>query len=941
MATVAASDRIARPHRRPARTSRPARPPAARVDRPSPKGLLLMTRASSNCLVAALAVALALANTASAEAPKEKAEKAAPRTHVLLVGISKYDDKQIKPRPHAEADVKALYDLFTSKDHAALDPKDVTLLLGAEDKERNAKKATRAAFLKALRDLARDANPQDTVIFAFVGEGGPIGKSGERRCYFLADSTFKGRDKDAVAAEEIEEALKKFAPRKFCVLLDVDFTGFVDEDKARAIAEPTLGKAPYREFLGDDNSEDHLPLPGRVAFLATNGLSPSLDLKEHGLFTKVVLDALKGKADNEGYEADGLVTVDELAKYVNKHLPELAREHGKTEKQKEQDHYVLAGPSAHYVLTINAKKLKAHKDRLAKFEEMVSNKKIPADRAEEGRALLERMPVLKKKQDLRKAYQNLVDGELKPAAFKAERKEILESMQLPRTEGLAFASKVLEAIELIEEEYVKEVKPGLMTSWAIRELYNYVEEKVPEEIEKKLKDVKDVTDHTKLKVLLAEARIHLGKREDLENLKDLNVTLLRMLHKLDPHTTYIDPDTVKKWKDDIDGNFTGIGIQIRKDVATDQLLVATPIYGSPAYKAETPMSKTDSQYPRGLWAGDIITTIVRDVDSNGNKLDKTEKTPTKGLPLNKAVKMILGQEGTQVTLMVQREGVKEPFPVTITRGAVEVESVLGARRKSNDKWDFVIDHKNKIGYLRLSSFNRNSLDQLETVMRDLVRNQGIKGFVLDLRFNPGGLLDVAIKITDTYVDDGVIVSIHPRGDRKPKYFKGEHRGSLLDFPMVCLVNGYSASGSEIVSAALQDHKRAVIMGERSYGKGSVQNMAPFKVRDPKTGDLLKAEIKLTTAAFRRPNGDNLNKASTSGKEDEKWGVVPDKVIKLTTKERRDLAEHLRNLETIERHDKREKREKELSEYKDKQLDAALEYLRGQIKLSAKAPIKDR
>src|SRR5262249_34987699 len=152
--------------------------------------------------------------------------------------------------------------------------------------------------------------------------------------------------------------------------------------------------------------------------------------------------------------------------------------------------------------------------------------------------------------------------------------------------------------------------------------------------------------------------------------------------------------------------------QIRKDVATDQLLVATPIYGAPAYKAETPMSKADSKHPAGLWTGDIITTIVRDVDSNGEKLPKTEKTPTKGLPLNKAGKMILGQKATEVTLMVQREGVKEPFPVTITRGEVEVESVLGAKRKTNDRWDFVIDQKNKIGYLRLSSFNRNSFDQM-------------------------------------------------------------------------------------------------------------------------------------------------------------------------------------------------------------------------------------
>jgi carboxyl-terminal processing protease len=216
-----------------------------------------------------------------------------------------------------------------------------------------------------------------------------------------------------------------------------------------------------------------------------------------------------------------------------------------------------------------------------------------------------------------------------------------------------------------------------------------------------------------------------------------------------------------------------------------------------------------------------------------------------------------------------------------------------------------------------------------------VRKHGVKGFVLDLRFNPGGLLDVAIKITDLYVDDGLIVSVHPRSPVQPARYFGRHQESLLDFPMVCLVNGYSASGSEIVSAALQDHHRALIFGERSYGKGSVQQMKDFTVKDPKSGEVLKAEIKMTTAAFRRPNGDNLNKASTSGKESEKWGVVPDKLIKLTAKERRDLSEHLRNLETIERHDRREKREKELGEFKDKQLDAALEYLRGQIKLSAK------
>jgi len=898
-----------------------------------------MTRALSSCLVGGLLIALAIASRAPADTPK--AAPAKPRTFAVLVGISEYADKQINPRRFAEADAKALYDLFTDAQYLGVPATDVRLLLGKEDEKRGGKKATRAALLDALKWVAKEANAGDLVLFAFIGQGGPLGEAGDRRCYFLADSSVKNRNKDAVAAEEIEEALKKLRSQKFSAFIDIDFKGFKDEGKGnRAIAEPTLGKAPYREFLGDDGSDDHQPLPGRVAFLATNGLTASLDLDKegHGLFTKVVVDGLKGGADKEGYEPDGLVTVDELARFLNKELPELARKHGKTKKEKEQDHFVLAGPAAHFVLTTNPAAIKVNRERLTKFDELVKSNKTLARMAEEdgGRALLERMPALKKRQNLRKAYQDLVDKKLTVARFNAERKDILASMELPRAEAILFASKVMEAIDVIKEEYVKKVDTDKMVTWAVRELYDFVEEKVPADIEKDLKGARRMSER-QLRELLARARLHLKKREDLENQKDLNIALQRMLHKLDPHTTYIDPETKKKFDQEIAGNFTGIGVQISKDANTDQLLVVTPIKGSPAYKAQTPLSKTNPNYRRGLWAGDVITTIIREVDSDGKPLAKTERIPTKGLPLNKAVKLILGQEDTKVTLTVQREGVEKPFDVELTRGRVEVESVLGSKRKNSDSWDYVIDPRNKIGYIRLNSFARNSFRDMDLVMKDLVQNKGIKGFVLDLRFNPGGLLDTAIKVTDLYIDDGLIVSIWPRGGPdKASRFYGRHSGSLLDFPMVCLVNGYSASGSEIVSAALQDHKRAIVIGERSYGKGSVQNIREFDVVDPKTREVQKAEIKLTTAAFKRPNGENLNKASTSGREDEKWGVVPDKTIKLTTRERRDLAEHLRKLEVIERPDKRGK-DKTAKEFKDRQLDAALEYLRGQIKMASRSP----
>jgi C-terminal peptidase prc len=854
----------------------------------------------------------------------------------VVVGIDKYDDPQIKPRPKAEADARALYNLFTDQKYLGVPAEDARLLLAKDDDKGPGKKATRAAFLDALRYVAKEARPTDLVLIAFIGQGGPVGEAGERHCYFLADSTFKNRAKDAVGSEEIEDALKKLKSQKFCTFLDVDFKGFKDEGSSHAIAEPTLGKTPYREFLGDDGSDDHLPLPGRVAFLATNGLSTSLDLDKHGLFTQVLLDGLKGAADKEGYEADGLVTVDELARYLNKEMPVLARKHGKTKKEKEQDHYILAGPSAHFVLTTNPDAIKANRDRLARFEKLLGTSKVLTRYTEEdgARVLLERMPTLKKRQALRKAYQGLIDGKLTMVRFKAERKDILASMELNKGEAVLFASKVMEAIDVIKDEYVRRVDTDKMVTWGIRELYDYVEEKVPADIEKDLKKTSSMSEG-QLRNLLARARLHLKQREDLENHKDLNITLQRMLHKLDPHTTFIDPETKKKFDDDIAGRFPGIGVQISKDTNTDQLLVVTPIKGSPAYKAETPMSKADRKYRAGLWAGDVITTIIREVDSEGNRLAKPEKHPTKGMPLNKAVKLIVGQPETNVKLTVQREGVEKPFDVEITRDWVEVESVLGAKRNSDDTWNYVVDKKNKIGYIRLNNFARNSYRDMEAVMKELVRKYDIKGFVLDLRFNPGGLLDIAIKVTDLYIDDGLIVSIHPRGGAdKATRFYGRHTDSLLDFPMVCLVNGYSASGSEIVSAALQDHRRAIIMGERSYGKGSVQNIRDFDVVDAKTREVKKAEIKLTTAAFKRPNGENLNKASTKGRDDEKWGVVPDKVVKLPTRERRDLNEHLRKLEVIDHRHK--DKDKAAKEFKDRQLDAALEYLRGQIKMARRA-----
>jgi carboxyl-terminal processing protease len=846
-----------------------------------------------------LLATLALVVSAQAE------EAQTPQPYVVLVGISDYKDSQIKARPHAEDDAKALYDLFTNKAYLGVDAAHTRLLLGKEDAQRKSQPATRANILEALKWLAKEAGPNDPVVFAFIGEGGPLGKSGDRRCYFAVDSTVKDRDKDAVAAMEIGEILKNLKSQRFCTFLDVDFKGFTGD--SAALAEPTLGKAPYGEFLGDDdNGEEHQPLPGRVVFLATNGLSTSLDLEKHGLFTKVLLDGLKGAADKDGYEPDGVVTVEELTEYIDKTMPKLAQEFGKTKEEKQQQHFVLGGRGVHYVLTFNPEALPKSKERLEKFAQLVKDNKIPAKFVQEGQLYLSRMPKLEAQRKLRKEYQQLVDGTLNLADFETHRTAILKSTELKKADAEDYASKVLEAVQMIKEGYVKDVNPGEMVSWAIKGLYRRLDEKLPEQIEARLKDAKKL-DEKDLKNLLADVRLQLGKREDLANHKDLDITLQRMLRNLDPYTTYIDPETKEAFDRDLKSFFTGIGIQIRKDTATDMLLVVTPIRNSPAHKA-------------GLLAGDLISKVYRESDSISKEIPENERTfSTKGVPLSEAVKKILGDPGTKVKVTVLRDGVEKEFE--LTRDRITVETVHGYKRKDNADWDYMIDPERKIAYVRLSSFARNTAADLARVMNDLTR-RGVKGVILDLRFNPGGLLDSAVKITDMFIESGLIVKIRPRVG-KEYTFRSSRDGGLTDFPMVCMVNGFSASGSEIVSAALQDHHRAWIVGERSYGKGSVQNITPFE----------GGELKMTTATFWRPSGKNLNKSSTSGKEEEDWGVIPDKVVPLSAKEREELAEYQHSTEIIQRKDK----PTEVKAFKDKQLEAALEYLRGQIKTVSRSP----
>lgn len=852
-------------------------------------------------------VAVALVLSLAAALPGLVAEE---DTHpcVVLVGVGKYSDSQILPRPHAEDDVKALYDVVTSKEYLGIDPKNVKLLLSEVDPKRPSQVASHQNIVNALKWAATHAGRDDLVLVGVVMQGAPLS---DRACYFATDSTFADRAKDAVSSAEVETALAKLKSQKFCALLDVNFAGFkVDKNNAPDANVQNF----YQEFLGKEK-EDSGPPAGRILFLANDRLKPSLETENHGVFTQVVLDALKGGADNEGYEPDGVITVDELHAFLNKEYRGLIQKYAKSREEREQRFGILGGRATHFEIGRNPQAAAKVGERIEKFNAVANDKKLPKDVVEEGRKLLARMPKLEAERNLRKSYQQLADGNLALDQFEKQRASILDGMKLDPATAKKFASKIIQASQLVAKEYVKELQQGELVASAVRGLYARIGQELPKDLSDRLADAKKLKEE-ELTNLLTDVRLRLGKREDLANHKDIDFALQRMMMPLDPYTTYIDPEQLAQFKREMRGNFTGIGVQIRVDTASNQLLVVTPILGSPAHKA-------------GMQAGDVITSIVRDEDSNGNKLDQPEVIPTKGMLISDAVKKIIGRAGTKVKLQVEREGVEDPIEFEITRGKVEVETVLGHQRRSDDTWDFMIDPESRIAYLRITQFSTNTDRDVARVLAQLTKKNGIKGLVLDVRSNPGGLLDSAVHISDMFIDDATIVTIKPRAGAE-KTYTGQHEGSYLGFPIVCLVNGHSASGAEIVAACLQDQERAVIMGERSYGKGSVQNIQPFE----------DGEIKMTTASFWRPNGKNLNKSTTKGREDEDWGVTPNQgyVIKLGPKEREELEDYLHKKEIIPRHDNATK-DPSKPEFKDKQLDAALKHLREQIKFAAKSPTK--
>ena len=360
-----------------------------------------------------------------------------------------------------------------------------------------------------------------------------------------------------------------------------------------------------------------------------------------------------------------------------------------------------------------------------------------------------------------------------------------------------------------------------------------------------------------------------------------------MLETLDPHSAYMPPNMFKEMQEETKGRFEGLGIEIT--LKDGILSVVSPIEGTPAFKA-------------GVLAGDQIIKI--------------DGESTKNFTLVDSVKRLRGPRGTKVTITIMREGLPKPKDFTLVREVIPVRSV---RHELLEK---------TYGYVRISQFQEKTDGDFEKAMKALEEESkgALKGLVLDLRNNPGGLLDQAVKISDRFIDSGIIVSIDGRREEAKQKWPAHPDGTATRYPLIVLVNGGSASGAEIVAGAIQDHGRGILVGTQTFGKGSVQTIIPLKDG---------SGLRLTTARYYTPSGRSIQAK----------GIVPDIIVKPSRPEEekekekesvtpkfpaeKDLERHLMDVEKGAAKEKEKPKKEEVKEKKpvDHQLERALELLK--------------
>lgn len=384
--------------------------------------------------------------------------------------------------------------------------------------------------------------------------------------------------------------------------------------------------------------------------------------------------------------------------------------------------------------------------------------------------------------------------------------------------------------------------------------------------------------------------------EEVDDLTLLEYAIRGMLTRLDPHSTYLVNQDLKDFKEGTRGEFGGIGIEIGTENGV--IKVISPIDDTPAFKA-------------GIQAGDLII--------------KLNNQPVKNMPLDKAVDIMRGKPDTEITLTIIREELRDPINITLKRAIIPITSVKTKALEPG------------FAYVRISQFQARTIDELLDSLNKFETKEKIKGLILDLRNNPGGLLNAAVSVSDAFLSDGMIVYTKGRAADSEYEFKAAPDDVINGAPIVVLVNGGSASASEIVAGALQDNKRAIIMGEKTFGKGSVQTILNISET---------TAIKLTTARYFTPSGKSIQaEGITPDIPLQKLSLTKSEDNKISEYKEADLSGHLEQEKTSDnkKKSKAHKKDSQTSEEKsdnlvekDFQLYEALNILKGLTLLNSKS-----
>jgi len=369
--------------------------------------------------------------------------------------------------------------------------------------------------------------------------------------------------------------------------------------------------------------------------------------------------------------------------------------------------------------------------------------------------------------------------------------------------------------------------------------------------------------------------------EEIDDKTLLENAIRGMLAGLDPHSSYLDAESFEDLQTNTSGEFGGLGLEV--GLENGFVKVIAPIDDTPAQKG-------------GVEAGDLII--------------KLDNTPVKGMSLNDAVEAMRGPKGSEIVLTIVREGIPQPFTLTLKRDIIKVKSVRSRELEAG------------FGYIRIAQFQNGTGEEFRKVLAKLQQKQPLKGLVLDLRNNPGGVLQASVEVADAFIRSGLIVYTEGRLPSAKSQFSAQPDDLAAGVPLVVLINGGSASASEIVAGALQDHKRAVVMGTDSFGKGSVQTVVPLSEN---------SAIKLTTARYYTPNGRSI----------QAQGIVPDITVERAKVEmlprgdaitEADLERHLGNGNGKEENDTKARKTKDDKSGElfasDNQLYEALNLLKG-------------